>query len=230
MRNESPVPTPPRAITPSPFPSPGATPYETPDPEQIRLQEQYLRSMLRQPLPEGSENQTQQEEDPMMKMMQAMMANLGGDPNNPNSSAGDFGLGAGLSAGDLSKATGLPSFITDKLFGGQKAPPSKAELQAIRLWKVVQVVFAIVAGLYLVWSIHKSTRVFGENPPAPATFQNPFIMFATGELLLQTTKVASRGHSGRSGTGLWIQIIRDILGDGAILVFLMGAAKALGVL
>lgn len=165
----------------------------------------------------------------MMKMMQAMMANLGGDGSDPNSSGGP-GLGAGLSAGDLSKATGLPSFVTDRLFGGQKAPPSKAELQATRLWKVVQVVFAVLAGLYLVWSIHKSTHAFGENPPAPATFQNPFLMFATGELLLQTTKVASKGHSGRSGTGLWIQIIRDVLGDGAILVFLMGAAKALRLL
>jgi hypothetical protein len=186
--------------------------------------------MLRQPLQDGAENQTQQEEDPMMKMLQAMMGNMGGDPNNPNISAGDFGLGAGLSAGDLSKATGLPSFITNRLFGGPKAAPSKAEIQATRFWKIVQVIFAVVAGLYLVSSIHKSTLAFGENPPAPATFQNPFLIFATGELLLQTTKVASRGHSGRSGTGLWIQIVREVLGDGAILVFLMGAATALKVL
>lgn len=186
--------------------------------------------MLRQPLPDGSENQTQQEEDPLMKMMQAMMGGMGGDPNNPNISAGGLGLGAGLSAGDLSKATGLPPFIADKLFGGPKAVPSKAEIQATRFWKMVHVIFAVVVGLYLVSSLRKSTLAFGENPPAPATFQNPFIMFATGELLLQTTKVASKGHSGRSGFGLWIQVIRDILGDGAILVFLMGAATALKIL
>jgi len=187
--------------------------------------------MLRQPLPDGTGNQSQQEEDPLMKMMQAMMGNMGGDPNNPNNSAGDFGLGAGLSAEDLSKATGLPPFIANKLFGGgPKAPPGKAEIQATRFWKVVHVIFAVLAGLYLVSSIRKSTQWFGENPPAPATFQNPFIMFATGELLLQTTKVASKAHSGRSGTGLWIQIIRDVLGDGAILVFLLGAATALRIL
>lgn len=186
--------------------------------------------MLRQPLQDGADNQTQQEEDPMMKMLQAMMGNMGGDPNNPNISAGDFGLGAGLSAGDLSKATGIPSFITDRFFGAPKAPPSKAEIQATRFWKIVQVIFAVVTGLYLVVSIHKSTLAFGENPPAPATFQNPFIMFATGELLLQTTKVASKGHSGRSGTGLWMQVVREVLGDGAILVFLMGAATALKML
>lgn len=159
----------------------------------------------------------------MMKMLQTMMGGMDGStgPDVP----GAMGAGPGLSPEDISKATGLPSFMTNMLMGGQKAPPTAQEIQATRLWRVVHVAFAIMAGLYLVASISRSSKTFGENPPAPATFQNPFLVFATGELLLQTTRVATKGHSGKSGIGLGIQMGREFVGDGAILVFMLGLAS-----
>ncbi|ETI28710.1 hypothetical protein G647_01161 [Cladophialophora carrionii CBS 160.54] len=222
MRNESPASTPPATSTPPPQTAPplaAATSSLTPD--QVNAQEEYLRSILRQPLPQEGQGQTQQE-DPMLKMLQAMMGGMDGtsDPSAPD------GMGAmpGLSPDDISKATGLPPFLTNMVMGNQKAPPSPAEIQATRIWKLVHVVFAILAGLYLVFNIHKSMQTYGENPPAPATFQNPFIVFLTGELLLQSARVLTKGGSGKSGIGLWIQMGKELFGDGMIMVFGLGLA------
>lgn len=159
-----------------------------------------------------------------MKMLQAM---LGGGPNDTNNPDALNGMGAppGFSPDDISKATGIPSFVTNMMMGGQKAAPSQKDIQAARFWKLVHVIFAVVAGLYLAFSISKATEIFGENPPAPATFQNPFLVFATGEVLVQGTMAVARGHSGKSGIGLWIQMLRDLIGDGAIVVFMLGIAS-----
>ena len=195
----------------------------------MRLQEEYLRALLRQPSPQGAggdttPNQGQQDEDPMMKMLQSMMGGMGamGDAGNPNAVPDMAGLGAGFNADDISKATGLPKFVTEKLLGGPKMPPTKAELQTVRLWKVVHVVFAVLAGLYLVFTVNTSTATYGESPPAPATFQNPFLVFATGEMLVQSTRVISRGNLGKRGPGWWFQMVKEAIGDGAIVVFILG--------
>ncbi|OCT44238.1 hypothetical protein CLCR_00662 [Cladophialophora carrionii] len=222
MRNESPASTPPATSTPPPQTAPSpATATSSLTPDQVNAQEEYLRSILRQPLPQEGQGQTQQE-DPMLKMLQAMMGGMDGasDPSAPD------GMGAmpGLSPDDISKATGLPPFLTNMVMGNQKAPPSPAEIQATRIWKLVHVVFAILAGLYLVFNIHKSMQTYGENPPAPATFQNPFIVFLTGELLLQSARVLTKGGSGKSGIGLWIQMGKELFGDGMIMVFGLGLA------
>jgi len=147
------------------------------------------------------------------------------DPNAPGGAGGFPGGLPGLSPHDISKATGLPSFLTNMVMGGQKAPPTQAELQATRLWKILHVIFALIAGLYLVFTITRATETFGENPPRPATFQNPFVVFLTGELLVQGTRVGTSGYSGKSGLGLWIQILREFVGDGAIAVFMLGIAS-----
>jgi hypothetical protein len=145
----------------------------------------------------------------------------------PGEASGPGGMGSipGLSPDDISRATGLPPFLTNMITGGQKAPPTEAEIQVTRLWKVLHVLFALVAGLYLVFRINASVELFGENPPPPATFQNPFLVFATGELLMQTTRVATKGTSGKSGFGVWIQMCKEFVGDGAILVFMLGIAS-----
>ncbi|KAK5559784.1 hypothetical protein LTR46_001533 [Exophiala xenobiotica] len=239
MRNDSPLATPSQPSTPSQVSTP---PYAAqnasanPTLEQVRAQEEFFKAMLRQPMEQDGQTPQQEPEDPMMKMLQAMMGGMGGmpgmggmgsmdgayDPNVPG--GGGIGSVPGISADDISKMTGVPSFLTNMFMGGQKAPPTQAEIQATRLWKVLHVIFAVVAGLYLVLCINKATEAFGENPPAPATFQNPFIVFATGELLVQGTRVLTSGHSGKSGFGLWIQTAREIIGDGAIVVFLLGIA------
>jgi len=165
----------------------------------------------------------------MLKMLQAMMGGMGGMPgmdtgNDPNAPPGAGGI-PGLSPDAISKATGLPSFLTNMMLGGQKAPPTQRELQTTRMWKVLHVIFAFMAGLYLVYSINKAEESFGENPPAPATFQNPFLVFMTGEALVQGSRVAAQGHSGKSGIGLWIQMGKEFIGDGAIIVFMLGLAS-----
>ena len=159
----------------------------------------------------------------MMKMLQAMLGGMDGppDPNAPD------GIGAmpGLSPDLISKATGLPPFLTNMVMGNKKAPPSQAEIQATWFWKIAHVVFAIVAGLYLVITINTSTQTYGPDPPTPATFQNPFNLFMTGELLLQSTRALSKGQSGKSGIGLWIQMGKELFGDGMIMVFGLGLAQ-----
>ncbi|KAK4941238.1 hypothetical protein LTR10_018774 [Elasticomyces elasticus] len=228
LRNDSPVATPPRSSTPSQVssPSPGSDYAAGPTPEQQKAQEEYLRALLRQPEPQEGQNQPQQAEDPMLKMLQSMMGAMDGtsDPNAAGGAGFPGGL-PGFSPDDISKATGLPSFLTNMVMGGQKAPPSQAEVQATRLWKILHVIFALVAGLYLVFTITRATATFGESPPRPATFQNPFVVFLTGELLVQGTRVATSGYSGKSGLGLWIQILREFVGDGAIAIFMLGIAS-----
>ncbi|EXJ89456.1 hypothetical protein A1O3_02523 [Capronia epimyces CBS 606.96] len=226
LRNASPASTPSGTSTPPQLPTPNAGQGTAATPEQLKAQEEYLRTLLRQPIPQNEAPQAEQQEDPMLKMLQAMMGGMAGpsDPSDP-SVPGRVGATPGFSPDDISRATGIPPFLTNMIMGGQKAPPTKAEVNATRLWKILHVIFAVVAGLYLVFRIHASTKLFGENPPAPATFQNPFLLFATGELIMQSTRVATKGHSGKSGFSLWIQMFREFIGDGAILVFMLGIAS-----
>jgi GET complex subunit GET2 len=159
----------------------------------------------------------------MMKMLQAMMGGMDGapDPDAPGS-AGGF---PGLSPDDLSKATGLPPFLTNMFMGNQKAPPSAAEIRTAQIWKILHAVFAIVATVYLIFTVNRSTQTYGANPPPPPTFQNPFVTFLTGEILLQSGRILSKAHSGKSGIGLWVQMAKEMLGDGMILVFGLGLAQ-----
>ncbi|OAG40847.1 hypothetical protein AYO21_04924 [Fonsecaea monophora] len=222
MRNETPVSTPPPRSPPESMDPPPGGPGASPTAEQLKAQEEYLKAMLRQPLSQGGPGQTQ-EEDPMLKMLQTMIGGMDSstDPNAP----GGMGAGPGLSPDDISKVTGLPSFLTNMVMGDPKAPPSQAEIQATRFWKAVHVIFALMAGFYLVFRIHESTQTYGENPPAPATFQNPFVVFMTGELVVQGARAVSKGQSGKSGIRLWIQMGKEFIGDGAIMVFMLGLAS-----
>ena len=179
--------------------------------------------MLRQPTPQGGQGQAQEEEDPMMKMLQAMMGGMNGG-SLPDGTE-DMGGMPSLSPDDISKATGLPSFLTNMVLGNQKTPPSRAEIRTTSMWKIIHVVFAIMTGIYLAITINKSTQTFGVNPPAPATFQDPFNLFMTGEILLQSARAISKGGSGKSGLGLWIQMGRELFGDGMIMVFGLGLAQ-----
>ena len=222
VRDEPQAPTLPATST-SPQQIPPPNVGAAPSLEQSRAQEEYLKAVLRQPMPQQGQGQTQPEEDPMMKMFQAMMGGLNGssDPNAPDGMA----AGIGISPDDVSKATGLPPFLTNMMMGNQKAQPNPAEVQATRRWRIVHTVFAALAGLYLVFSVSRSSLTFGENPPAPATFQNPFVIFLTGQVLVQSVRVLSTDQSGKIGLGLWMQMGKEFIGDGAIMVFMLGLAS-----
>ena len=179
-----------------------------------------MRALLQGGQKQGQQNQAQpgmaESEDPMMKMLGSMMGAMNGnsDPNAPPS--------LGLSSEDISKVTGIPSFLTSAFMGGQKAPPTPQEQRSTTVWRIIHVVFALVAGLFLVFSINQATSIFGENPPAPATFQNHFVIFVKGEIVLQATRIILAGPSGKRGPGLYYQMAKEFAGDGDLSVFLLG--------
>jgi len=156
----------------------------------------------------------------MMQMLSSMMAGMGGegaDPNNPG--------GMPFNPDDLAKQSGIPSWATSMLFGSQKTPPTPAEQSTMRMWRIIHAVVAVLAGIYMVFTISKSTQTFGAGPPAPATFQNPFVVFLMAELLLQSSRVLTAGQAGKRGPGLWFQMLKELAGDGAIIVFMLGVAS-----
>jgi GET complex subunit GET2 len=186
------------------------------DPALLQAQQEYIRSLLRaqEPQPE----QEQQAEDPMMKMLNSLLGGTdASDPNNPG--------GLPFSPDDISKATGLPPFLTNMLMGQGKAPPTVAEEQIARIWTLIHVVFSLLAGIYVVYVLSSSTKLFGSSPPAPPTLKNPFLVFITGELLVHGTQMFLVDRAASKGMWAWWQILRDIARDGSIVVFMMGAAS-----
>ena len=155
----------------------------------------------------------------MLKMLSSLMGSM--NPNGePNASGG-----LPFNPDDLSKATGIPSFVTNMLMGNQKAPPTPADLQKTRIWRILHILFALMSGIYYLVAIGRAESSFGDNPPAPATFQNPFVAFILGETLLQSARVVTAGSSGKRGLGLWYQMVKEFAGDGAVVVFLLGATS-----
>lgn len=169
------------------------------------------------------DGQTQQqgavnEDDPMIKMMQTMLGGLSGDPNAPATGEMPF------SADDISKMTGMPSFLTSMFMGGkQQAPPTPHQVSSERRWKIIRTIAAVLIGIYTVFTVDSSILTFGQHPPAPATAQNPFVVFLTSQLLLNGARIAlSATPAGQSGFKSYIRTGRDIAADGAILVFILG--------
>lgn len=197
-------------------------PVEAATPEQAQLQEEYLRTLLRgspQANGQGQGQDAPAQDDPMMQMLSSMMTGMGGegaDPNNPG--------GMPFNPDELAKQSGLPAWATNMLFGSQKAPPTPAEERSLRWWKVVHAVMAVVIGVYLLFAITKSTQKYGAEPPAPATFQNPFVVFVMAELLLQSTRILTVGQAGQFGPGMVYQMLKQLARDGAIMVFMFGVA------
>lgn len=167
----------------------------------------------------GPEQQSgMQEDDPMMKMMQAMLGGLGGEANAPNTGETPF------SAEDVSKMTGIPSFLTSMFMAGkQEAPPSPSEIRKQNTWQIVRTILAILIGLYTIFIVDKSCETFGPNPPAPATAQNPFLVFLMGELIVNGARITFSGRPvSQSGLKSWIASAKDVARDAAILIFMMG--------
>ena len=193
----------------------------------MRLQQEYMRVLLGggQPGQDGQgQNQSQQlgmpdENDPMIKMMQSMLGGLSGDPNAPDAGQLPF------SADDISKMTGMPSFLTSMFLGGKpQAPPSPEQVSKERTWKVLRILLSVVIGIYTVFTVGYSVDNFGHNPPAPATIQNPFLVFVMGELLVNGARtVVAKTPANQSGFKTYIQAGRAVASDGAIVLFMLGA-------
>lgn len=219
MHDEAPATSAPDTPTPA---APAPTTSDQPplsganDPQQRQMQEEYLRALLNRPgQQQGNEGQGVSEDDPMVKMLQSMMGTMSGDPN----AAAD----ASLSPDDISKVTGLPPFLTNMLTGrSQQAPPTPAQLKTARIWKMIHILVATLIGAYLVYVVDRSISTFGSRPPAPATAQNPLVLFVTSELLIHGSRIALSGQPPKTGLGAWYQLIKDLGRDGAILLFMLG--------
>lgn len=184
-------------------------------PESIQAQQEYLRALLRahppnQPTPPA-------EEDPTMKLLSSLM---GGLPT------GDGAPGAppDLSPADLSSALGVPPFLSKFLLGGAGAQTqTPAEQRWQWIMKVLHAVFAFALGAYLLLVIGSSVETYGSRPPPPATAQNPFVLFMTGELVLSGTRLLVRKSDGPlGGLGVGLDLLRDAVRDGSVALFVLG--------
>ncbi|KAJ5779343.1 GET complex subunit GET2 [Penicillium paradoxum] len=195
-----------------------------PDPQApngLQAQQDMFRAMLRQGAPEQGQGQQPNDEDPTMKLLSSLMGAMpGGDPNAPPGAppagAGN-GPAPGFSLAAIASMLGVPPFLANMLGGA--APPTEAEQKRARVWKTLHTVFALAVAVYLLFIISSSVALFGNPPPKPATAQNPFAIFVTGELLLTGSKVL---FGGKSGMGMAVQLLKDIVRDGSVVLFMLG--------
>ena len=225
----SPSHSPQPAISPSPSPLPQNRPSPSPQPdpqgaENIQAQQEAFRAMLRQAVPEqGQAQQADDVEDPTMKMLASLMGSLPGDPSGapPGAAAGGppGGSPPGLSPAAIASAFGLPPFLANML-GGAFQAPTETEAKTQRIWKALHVLFAVGLATYLLFIITTSVSLFGSPPPKPATAQNPFTIFVTGELLLTGGRILFGGKQG--GFGMVSKLFKDIVRDSSLVLFALG--------
>ncbi|PKX92667.1 uncharacterized protein P174DRAFT_442535 [Aspergillus novofumigatus IBT 16806] len=198
------------SLSPSPSPQPPA-PVSVPEtgaPRQTQPAPEYIRALLRQNAPPAA--QEGPDEDPTMKLLNSLMA--GGMPGLDQGAGGGGGDGAGpgVSQAELASALGLPPFVSSML-GAATRPKTDEEKREIWTWKVLHVLFSVVMGAYFLVVISASVATYGSQPPPPARARNPFVLFTTGEM-----------GRGLAGPGMWIQLFRDVIQDGSIVLFLLG--------
>ena len=122
-------------------------------------------------------------EDPMMRMLQQMLGGAGGGPGQ---GGGHGGLPPALAAMMGAQGGGEPA---------QGQEMNGQEKKGRDIWKIMHAVMAFALGIYIVWSapfsgsqVARAGVVQGEE----AT-QNFFWIFATAELVLQSTKFFLEG-------------------------------------
>lgn len=190
-------------------------------PESLRAQQEYLRALLRSNPPEQHAQQ-KLDQDPTMKLLSAMLGGVPGAENTAPGSGMAPPSASDLQPGDLTSALGLPPLLSKMLLGGAGSPPpTLAEKKRDAMWKLIHAAFALATGFYLLMLVGSSIATYGRNPPAPATAQNPFVIFMTGELLLSGARVflgSGPGGSLRTTT----QLVRSFIRDGSVAVFVLG--------
>lgn len=231
---------------PRPAPSTTAT-VQDETPEDLQAQQEYFRALLRQAAPApGQQQQEQQqlgqlgqrsrpategggdEEDPAVKLLHSL---IGG--NMPTGDQGGTGPTEGPSQADLLSALGVPPILAN-MAGAATRTPTETEKKEATRWKAVHVIFAVVVGVYVLVLISGSVATFGSPPPPPATARNPFLVFTTGEVVLSGARMAMKsssrpqgGDNNQNAGGLGrasqcIEVVRDVVRDGSLVVFVLG--------
>jgi hypothetical protein len=109
------------------------------------------------------------------------------------------------------------------LLGAATRQQTDDEKKEIRVWKLLHVLFAVAVGIYLLVLVGTSVSTYGSQPPPPATARNPFLYFTTGELVLTGARIMARSRNGQAaGLMLWLELFRDVIRDGSLVVFLLG--------
>ena len=123
------------------------------------------------------------DEDPMMRMLQQMLGGAGGAPGP---GGGDGGLPPALAAMMGAHGGGGQ---------GQGQEMSGPERKGRDIWKMIHAVMALTLGIYIVWTapFRGSQLARVEVVTGEAAVQNFFWLFATAELLLQSTKFFLEG-------------------------------------
>lgn len=174
--------------------------------------------------------------DPMMRMMQQMMAGggpMGGDPNDPNGPMGE-----------------LPPFMRAMMSGQQRTQEQQqnqpAPTSSTYMWRIIHAVFALGLALYIaLTSTFNGSKLSRAQSVESMDFDPKlFYIFATAELVLQSSRYfVEKGQLQGGGwlatianTGLvpepWGGYIRvagrysviwqTIVGDAMTIVFVLG--------
>lgn len=159
-----------------------------------------------------------------MKLLNSLLGNVPpGDQNAGEAAAGGAGGAPGMSPADMAASLGVPPFIANMLGGAGSTPQTEAEKKQAQTWKMLHVAFSIAVAVYLLFLIGTSVTTYGTQPPPPATAQNPFVIFATGEMILSGARLLMRStRGGVTGLALLVQLFRDIVRDGSVVLFLLG--------
>lgn len=123
------------------------------------------------------------EEDPMMKMMQQIMGMQGGqDPNNPNAMGDDLPPQMAQMLSTMMGGGGMGGT-------GQQQPATGSAY----LWRIVHALSALIIAVYIALTttfngskLARSDNVFIQD--TGYGLGKPFYIFATAELVLQTTR------------------------------------------
>ncbi|KGO78404.1 GET complex, subunit GET2 [Penicillium italicum] len=202
-------------------PEPGQGVHPDPQaPNGLQAQQEAFRAMLRQSAQDQGPGQSPGDaEDPTIKLLNSLMGAIpGGDPNAPPGAPAGNQPAPGFSPAAIASMLGVPPFLANMLGGA--TPLTEAEQKRARIWKTLHTVFALGVACYLLFIIGTSVALFGSPPPKPATAQNPFAIFVTGELLLTGGKALLGGKSG--GMGMVVQLFKDVVRDGSLLLFMLG--------
>ncbi|WPH03491.1 Hypothetical protein R9X50_00637100 [Acrodontium crateriforme] len=178
------------------------------------------------------------DEDPMVKMMQqlqSMMGSMGGgDPNNPN------------------QQPELPPMLQNMLKGGAKGQEAVKQpaTGSAYVWRITHAIFAFALAIYITMTstfngsaLSRSQSVYDEQT-AYNLGPRLFWMFATAELLLQSTRYFLEGGKLQGGgplatvansgfvpepyahyirvVGRYIAIAQTIFADVMVVVFVFG--------
>ncbi|EEH45525.1 uncharacterized protein PADG_01675 [Paracoccidioides brasiliensis Pb18] len=195
---------------------PPTTTVEDHTPENLKAQEEYVRALLRSPQP-LDQNTPEQNTTALLGSL------LGGGPTGDDSFAGAEG-GVAFNPADIASALGVPPLLANFFLGGNSQPATPAEQRVVWIFKVVHVLFSLGIGIYMLSLFQYSVSTYGHNPPPPATAQNPFTLFITGEVALSGMRVLMRAREGQLlNARTWIQLLGDLVRDGRIAVFALGA-------